>query len=202
LVPVEVSDEWLTELKTQIGDLPAARRKRYVDQLGLNAADAATLAGDRKLGDFYEKTLNSKAKPTRTANLIISHGFRLANIKSKPVYDLGLTPAVFEEVAAMIDGDVISSSAATAIFDRLAETGGNSAAAVADELGLRQVSDTGPIDAAIDAILTDPKAAKSLADFRGGKTTAMGALMGMVMKSGKGFNPKLVQERLKAKLGG
>jgi aspartyl-tRNA(Asn)/glutamyl-tRNA(Gln) amidotransferase subunit B len=201
LVPVEVSDEWLTELKTQIGELPAARRKRYVDQLGLNTADAATLAGDRKLGDFYEKTLNSKAKPTRTANLILSHGFRLSNIKSKPVYDLGLTPAVFEEVAAMIDGDVISSSAATAIFDRLAETGGSSAAAVADELGLRQVSDTGPIDAAIDAMLADPKAAKSLADFRGGKASAMGALMGMVMKSGKGFNPKLVQERLKAKLG-
>jgi aspartyl-tRNA(Asn)/glutamyl-tRNA(Gln) amidotransferase subunit B len=200
LVPVEVSDEWLTELKTQSGELPAARRKRYVDQLGLNAADAATLAGDRKLGDFYEKTLNSKAKPTRTANLILSHGFRLSNLRSKPVYDLGLTPAVFEEVAAMIDGDVISSSAATAIFDRLAETGGSSASAVADELGLRQVSDTGPIDAAIDAMIASNP--KSLTDYRGGKTSALGSLVGMIMKSGKGFNPKLVQERLKAKLGG
>jgi aspartyl-tRNA(Asn)/glutamyl-tRNA(Gln) amidotransferase subunit B len=199
LVPVEVSDEWLTELKTQIGELPAARRKRYVDQLGLNAADAATLASDRKLGDFYEKTLNSKAKPARTANLILSHGFRLSNLRAKPVYDLGLTPAVFEEVAAMIDGDVISSSAATAIFDRLAETGGSSAIAVADELGLRQVSDTGPIDAAIDAMIASNP--KSLQDYRGGKTSALGSLVGMIMKSGKGFNPKLVQERLKAKLG-
>jgi aspartyl-tRNA(Asn)/glutamyl-tRNA(Gln) amidotransferase subunit B len=199
LVPVEVSDEWLTELKTQIGELPAARRKRYVDQLGLNPADAATLAGDRKLGDFYEKTLNSKAKPARTANLILSHGFRLSNLRSKPVYDLGLSPSVFEEVAMMIDSDVISSSAATAIFDRLAETGGSSATAVADELGLRQISDTGPIDAAIDAMIASNP--KSLIDYRGGKVSALGSLTGMIMKSGKGFNPKLVQERLKAKLG-
>ncbi len=200
LVPVEVNDAWLTELKSQVGELPAARRKRYVDQLGLNPADAATLAGDRKLGDFYEATLaDKKAKPTRTANLIISHGFRLSNLRAKPVYELGIAPTVFEEVALMIDGDVISSSAATAIFDRLAETSGTSAAAVADELGLKQVSDTGPIDAAIDAMIaTNPK---SLQDYRGGKQSAFGSLTGMIMKSGKGFNPKLVQERLKAKLG-
>jgi aspartyl-tRNA(Asn)/glutamyl-tRNA(Gln) amidotransferase subunit B len=70
---------------------------------------------------------------------------------------------------------------------------------VADELGLKQVSDTGPIDAAIDAMIaTNPK---SLQDYRGGKQSAFGSLTGMIMKSGKGFNPKLVQERLKAKLG-
>ncbi len=200
LVPVEVSDEWLTELKTQLGELPAARCKRYVETLGLNPADAATLAGDRKLGDFYEATLHSNARPSRTANLILSHGFRLSNLRSKPVYDLGISSGLFAEVAALIDGDAISSSAATAIFDRLAETGANSAAAIADELGLRQVSDTGPIDAAIDAIIaTNPK---SLIDYKGGKLSALGSLVGMVMKSGKGLNPKLVQERLKAKLGG
>ncbi len=200
LVPVQVDDKWLTELKSQVGELPAARRKRYIEQLGLNPADAATLAGDRRLGDFYEQTLGSNAKPSRTANLILSHGFRLANVKSKPVYELGLDAKVFEEVAMMIDSDQISSSAAATIFDRLVETTGTSAATIADELGLKQVSDTGPIDAAIDAMLVDPKAAKSLADFRGGKLTAMGALMGMVMKQSKGLNPKLVQERLKAKL--
>src|SRR5581483_7190117 len=105
LVPVEVSDAWLTELKSQVGELPAARRKRYIDQLGLNPTDAATLAGDRKLGDFYEATLKNKARPARTANLILSHGFRISNVRSKPVYELELKPEVFEEVAMMIDGD-------------------------------------------------------------------------------------------------
>src|SRR4051812_12821226 len=130
LVPVEVSDEWLTELKAQVGELPAARRKRYVEQLGLSPADAATLAGDRKLGDFYEQALaDNKAKPTRTANLILSHGFRLANTKAKPVYELGLDPRAFEEVAQLIDADQIAASAAGPIFDKLAETGSKSAAA-------------------------------------------------------------------------
>jgi aspartyl-tRNA(Asn)/glutamyl-tRNA(Gln) amidotransferase subunit B len=198
LVPVEVSDQWLTELKAQIGELPMARRQRYVEQYGLNPADAATFAGDRQLGDFYEAALTHKARPARIANLILSHGFRLANVKSKPVYDLGLAPAVFEEVALMIDANQISSSAAATIFDRLVETGGHSAAAVADELKLRQVSDLGPIDAAIDAVLaTNPK---SLTDYKAGKTSALSSLIGMVMKQAKGLNPKLVQERLKAKL--
>jgi len=199
LVPVEVSDAWLTELKSQVGELPAARRKRYIEQFGLSPTDAATLAGDRKLGDFYEATLANKARPARTANLILSHGFRLANAKAKPVYDLDLDPTVFEEVAIMIDADQIAASAAGRIFDRLAETGGKSAATAADDLGLRQVSDTGPIDAAIDAMIAaNPK---PLQDYKAGKQSAFGALVGMVMKNGKGLNPKLVQERLKAKLG-
>ncbi len=199
LVPVEVSQAWLTELKAQVGELPVARRKRYIEQYGLSPSDAATMAGDRKLGDFYENTLTRKARPARTASLILSHGFRLANTRSKPVYELGLDPALFEEVAIMIDGDMISASSAGPIFDRLAESGGKSASAVADELGLRQVSDAGPIDAAIDAMIaSNPKA---LQEFKAGKQSAMGALMGIVMKSGKGLNPKLVQERLKAKLG-
>jgi aspartyl-tRNA(Asn)/glutamyl-tRNA(Gln) amidotransferase subunit B len=198
LVPVEVSDAWLTELKSQVGELPVARRKRYIEQFGLSPSDAATFAGDRKLGDFYEQTLTNKARPARTASLILSHGFRLSNIKSKPVYDLGLEPTVFEEVAIMIDGNMIAASAAGPIFDRLLENGG-SASKIMDELGLRQVSDTGPIDVAIDAMIaSNPKA---LQEYKAGKQTAMGALVGMVMKSGKGLNPKLVQERLKAKLG-
>jgi aspartyl-tRNA(Asn)/glutamyl-tRNA(Gln) amidotransferase subunit B len=199
LVPVEVSDAWLTELKSQVGELPVARRKRYIDQFGLSPGDAATFAGDRKLGDFYEGTLTNKARPARTASLILSHGFRLSNIKSKPVYELGLDPMVFEEVAIMIDGDMISASAAGPIFDRLLESGGGSASKVADELGLRQVSDTGPIDVAIDAMIASNP--KPLQDYKAGKQSALGALVGMVMKNGKGLNPKLVQERLKAKLG-
>jgi aspartyl-tRNA(Asn)/glutamyl-tRNA(Gln) amidotransferase subunit B len=198
LVPVEVSEEWLTELKSQVGELPVARRKRYIEQFGLSPADAATFAGDRKLGDFYESTLTHDARPARTGSLILSHGFRLANIRSKPVYELGLEPIIFEEVAKLIDSDAISASAAGPIFDRLLETGGSSAAAVADELGLRQVSDTGPIDRAIEAMIaTNPK---PLQDYKAGKQSALGALVGMVMKNGKGLNPKLVQERLKARL--
>ena len=65
LVPVQVSDAWLTELKSQVGELPAARRKRYAEKLGLNPADAGILAGDRDTGDFFEQALAETKSPKR-----------------------------------------------------------------------------------------------------------------------------------------
>src|SRR5206468_6698995 len=67
LVPVEVDDAWLNELKSQVGEMPAARRKRYVESLGLSEADAATLAGDRATGDYFEKALIAAGGSRRVA---------------------------------------------------------------------------------------------------------------------------------------
>jgi aspartyl-tRNA(Asn)/glutamyl-tRNA(Gln) amidotransferase subunit B len=111
---------------------------------------------------------------------------------------IGVPAQRFAEVAKLIDANTISASSAGAIFDRLREKNAP-AEAIAQELGLMQVSDTSAIDAAIDAVIAaNPK---PLQDYRTGKQTAMGALVGMVMKSGKGLNPKMVQDRLKSKIG-
>ena len=199
LVPVEVDDAWLGEIKSQIGELPAARRKRYVDALGLSPADAATLAGDRATGDFYESAIAAGGDAKRVSNLILSHGRRLANEKSVGLTEIGVSPARFAEVAKLIDENKISVSNAGAIFDQLKDHDGSPEKLAAD-LGLMQVSDTSAIDAAIDAVIAaNPK---PLQDYKAGKQTAMGALVGMVMKNGKGLNPKMVQEALKKKLGG
>jgi aspartyl-tRNA(Asn)/glutamyl-tRNA(Gln) amidotransferase subunit B len=198
LVPVEVDDAWLAELKTQVGELPAARRKRYVDSLGLSATDAAILSGDRPTGEFYEAAIAAGGDAKRVSNLILSHGRRLANEKSVALADIGISPARFAEVARLIDQDKISVSSAGAIFDKLREKD-TPVEQLAADLGLTQVSDTSAIDAAIDAVIAaNPK---PLQDYRSGKQTAMGALVGMVMKNGKGLNPKMVQEALKRTLG-
>jgi aspartyl-tRNA(Asn)/glutamyl-tRNA(Gln) amidotransferase subunit B len=197
LVPVEVGAAWLAELKTQIGELPAARRKRYVDALGLSVTDAAILAGDRATGEFYEAAIAAGGDAKRLSNLILSHGRRIANEKSVVLGEIGISPSRFAEVARLIDQNKISVSSAGAIFDKLRE-GDAPAEKLAADLGLTQVSDTGAIDAAIDAVIAaNPK---PLQDYRAGKQTAMGALVGMVMKNGKGLNPKMVQEALKRKL--
>jgi aspartyl-tRNA(Asn)/glutamyl-tRNA(Gln) amidotransferase subunit B len=199
LVPVEVDDKWLAELKGQIGELPAARRKRYVDALGLSATDAAILAGDRATGDFYEAAIAAGGDAKRVSNLILSHGRRLANEKSAALDHIGISPRRFAEVATLIDSNKISASSAGPLFDKLSQQDAP-ADAVASELGLIQVSDTGAIDKAIDAVIAaNPK---PLQDYRAGKQSAMGALVGMVMKNGKGLNPKMVQETLKRKLEG
>jgi aspartyl-tRNA(Asn)/glutamyl-tRNA(Gln) amidotransferase subunit B len=197
LVPVEVGDAWLAELKGQIGELPAARRRRYVESMGLSAVDAAILSGDRATGEFYEAAIAAGGDARRVSNLILSHGRRIANEKSVPLGQIGIAAGRFAEVATLIDSNKISASSAGAIFDKLREKDG-SPEEVAAQLGLTQVSDTSAIDAAIDAVFaTNPK---PLQDYRSGKQSAMGALVGMVMKNGRGLNPKMVQDALKRKL--
>ncbi len=198
LVPVEVDDAWLTELKSQVGELPAARRKRYVDAIGLSVADAATLAGDRLTGDFYEAAVAAGGDPKRVGNLVINVLGTLANKAARPVPQLGIAPERVGEVARLIDGNKIAASNALPLFERLATADGP-AEAVAGSLGLLQVSDTGAIDAVIDAVLaTNPK---PLQDYRAGKQSALGGLVGLVKKADKGFDAKVIQERLRAKLG-
>jgi aspartyl-tRNA(Asn)/glutamyl-tRNA(Gln) amidotransferase subunit B len=168
-----------------------------VDALGLSATDAAILASDRDTGEFYEAAVAAGGDAKRVSNLILSHGRRIANEKSVALKEIGIAPARFAEVAGLIDQNKISVSSAGTIFDKLREKDG-SVEQLAEELGLTQVSDTSAIDAAIDAMIAaNPK---PLQDYRGGKHSALGALVGMVMKNGKGLNPKMVQEALKRKL--
>ncbi len=197
LVPVDVDEAWLSELKNQVGELPATRRKRYMTALGLSEAEAAALANDRATGDFYEKALRHGSSAKRVANLLLSHGRRLCNEKDCTLSELGILPERVAEIASLIDQNKIAASAAGAVFDKLMEEDAPPDD-IAKALGLLQVSDTGAIDAAIEAaIAANPKA---VADFKGGKQAALGSLTGAVMKSAKGLNPKLVQERLRAKL--
>jgi aspartyl-tRNA(Asn)/glutamyl-tRNA(Gln) amidotransferase subunit B len=197
LPPVEVSDAWLAELKSQVGELPAARRTRYIEALGLSPADAGTLAGDRATGDFYERAIKAGGDAKRVSNLIISQVRRLCNERSCALNDLGILPERVAEIAKLIDDSKLAPSSAAAVFDKLIEEDAP-AEQIAKSLKLIQTSDTGAIDAAIDELIA--KNPPPLIDFRNGKQAAMGALVGMIMKSSKGLNPKLVQERLREKL--
>ena len=197
LVPVEVSDQWLSELKAQVGELPAARRQRYVDALGLSPADAATLAGDRATGDYFEKALIAAGGSRRIATLILTHGRRLCNERACSLSELGILPERVAEIAKLVDDNKLAPSSAGAVFDKLIEEDAP-AEQIAKSLNLIQSSDTSAIDAAIDDLIA--KNPPPLQDFRAGKQAALGALVGMIMKGGKGLNPKMVQERLKQRL--
>ena len=198
LVPVEVSDQWLAELREQIGELPAARRQRYINALSLSPADAGILAADRATGDYFDASVKAGASPKRAANLVINALAQLANRREVPLDQLPVSPRRFAEVATMIDQNQLAPGSALAVFEAMGAAD-TSATEVVAKLGLAQVSDTSAIDAAIDAVIAqNPRA---LQDFKAGKQSALGAVVGMVMKNGKGLNPKMVQERLRSKLG-
>jgi aspartyl-tRNA(Asn)/glutamyl-tRNA(Gln) amidotransferase subunit B len=198
LVPVEVSEEWLTQLKGEIGELPAARLRRYTDALGLPPADAAILAGDRETGELLDGAVAAGANARRAANLILSHGRRLANERGVSLGKLNLSAARLAEVAGLVDQNKLApAEPAGKVLERLLDQDAP-AEQVATELGLIQSSDTGPIDAAIDALIAQNP--KSLQDYKAGKQAALGALVGMIMKSSKGLSAKVVQERLRERL--
>jgi aspartyl-tRNA(Asn)/glutamyl-tRNA(Gln) amidotransferase subunit B len=197
LVPVEVDDAWLSELKSRVSELPAARRKRYVDALGLSPTDAAILTADRDTGEFFEKALKASGGSKRVATLVLTQIRRLCNERSCDLASLGILPERVAEVAQLIDQNKLAASAAAPVFDKLMEEDAPPDD-IAKALGLLQVSDTAAIDQAIDAaIAANPK---SVADVKSGKQAAIGSLVGAVMKSAKGLNPKMVQERLREKL--
>jgi aspartyl-tRNA(Asn)/glutamyl-tRNA(Gln) amidotransferase subunit B len=198
-MPVEVSDEWLSELKSQIGELPAARLARYTSALGLNAADAAALAGDKAASDFFETIVAGGVSPKR-ASVLMEALREMSNERSRRISEMGVSADHVAEIGKLIDaGSVAASKEVTKkILDALLTHPGQTVQTTASDLGLIQTTDTGAVDAAIDAVLASNP--KPLQDYKAGKASALGALTGMVMKSAKGMNAKLVQERLKEKL--
>jgi Asp-tRNA(Asn)/Glu-tRNA(Gln) amidotransferase B subunit len=121
----------------------------------------------------------------------------LANERSVRISELNLDGSRLSAVASLMDNNLIAASSALPLLRELTISN-EGPQAIAQRLGLLQSSDTSAIDAAIDALLSENP--KPLQDYRAGKQAAMGALVGMVMKSVKGLNPKMVQDRLRAKL--
>ncbi len=197
LCPVEVSDAWLSELTAQIGELPTVRRQRYIDALGLSPADAGILAGERGIGDYFDESVRLGASPRRASNLVIHVLTQIANRRQLQVAALGIAPAALSRVALMIDQNQLAPSSALPLLDAL-NPQSSDIVALAASLGLLQVSDSSAINAAIEAVIAqNPKA---LQDYKAGRQSALGAVVGMVMKQTKGLNPKMVQEQIRLKL--
>ena len=199
LVPVEVSDAWLDELKSRIGELPPARRRRYAT-LGLAQQQANDLAQSKEIGDFFDAVVREGAEPKRAA-VVIETLREIASERRGALHELPITPARVAEVARLVSENKIQASKEVGrkVIDALLERD-RPAETAAAEIGLMQSSDTSEIDAAIEKILASSP--KPLEDYRAGKQAAFGALVGMVMKQARGLNPKLVQERLREKLSG
>ena len=208
LLPVVVDDEWRRAVAARIPELPMQRRARYRDRYNLTPGDADALIDERDLCVFYERcieaSLTGQPRPTEAhaghacAKLLLNVGARLANDRSVQVHHLDIGPDQVAGIVALRDEDAIGSSAADELFGLLCETD-ESAHTVARGRGLLQVRDEGRLDTWCEqAIAAQPQAA---ADFGAGKDTALGRLVGEVMKlSGGQADAKVVRERLTGRL--
>jgi len=196
LPPLLVTETDIARARSELPELPDAKRRRYVEELKLTEYDAGVLTADRSFAELFEACLAaSKSEPKKVANWFIGEVARALKDAPGPVK---FTPTQFGALMAAIDGGTISLNAGKEVFVEMFATGAEPADVIAKK-GLAQVSDTGAIEAAVDAALASNP--DNVAAYRAGKVQVLGFFVGQVMKSMKGKgNPKVINELLLKKL--
>ncbi len=202
LLPLVIDSAWIERVKGELPELPAALSGRFQGEYSLSAYDATTLTASREVAQFYLDTVAAvgSANAKTCANWVMGD---LAARLNKAELDITASPVSATQLAglvARIADNTISNAIAKKVFEALWNKEGDSADAIIDAQGLKQVTDTGAIEAIIDEVLAaNPK---SVEEFRAGKEKAFNALVGQCMKASKGkANPAQVNELLKKKLG-
>ncbi|WP_047983131.1 Asp-tRNA(Asn)/Glu-tRNA(Gln) amidotransferase subunit GatB [Ornithinibacillus californiensis] len=194
LVPLYIDDAWKERIKSEIPELPDARKQRYIEQLGLSEYDAANLTNSKEMADFFEETVNNGADMKQASNWLMGEVSGYMNKHYKELHELALTPESLGEMIKLIEDGTISSKIAKKVFAELVENGGDPEEIVKAK-GLVQISDEGQLREVITGILNDNE--QSIIDYKNGKDRALGFLVGQVMKATKGqANPPMVNKIL------
>jgi len=200
LLPLVLDRKWIEEVRASLPELPDAKKARFVSDYKLTPYDAGVLVAEKENAEFFEVVAKGRKDPKLAANWVIVELFGALNRLGR---DIASSPVSATQLAGLLDlieNDTISGRIAKDVFGFMVETG-KDAAAIVEERGLRQVTDTGAIEAAIDKVIAD--SAAKVAEYRGGKQALFGWFVGQVMKSTGGkANPAAVNELLRKKLAG
>jgi len=197
LLPLVLDEDWVAELKAGLPELPDAKRARFVSEYGLSPYDAGVLVAEQAVAAFFEAVAAGR-DPKPAANWIIGDLFAALNRTGRDIEDSPVSAGSLGEMLDLMADGTINGRIAKDVFEAMVDTG-ERPGAIVDARGLRQVTDTGAIDAAVDAVIAaNPD---KLAQYRGGKDKLFGFFVGQVMKAmaGKG-NPALINETLKRRL--
>ncbi len=198
LPPFTVSDAWLEEIQASLPEMPADRRKRYVETFELPEYDAQILTQTLEMSDFFDATVKAGADPKQASNWLMGEVNAYMNDNEKDLDQIGLTPESLAEMIALIEDGTISSKQAKKVFKVLADKGG-SAKEVVEAEGLVQLSDPAQLLPLITEILDNNQ--QSIDDYKAGKKKATGFLVGQIMKATKGqANPQVVNQLLTEEL--
>lgn len=198
IVPLTISEEWVERIRQEIPELPDARRKRYVEELGLPEYDAGVLTSTIEMAEFFEETVKHGADPKQASNWIMGEMSAYMNKHQKELPELAITPEGLAKMIGLIKNGTISSKIAKKVFAHLVENGGDPEEYVKRE-GLVQISDEGELRNIVNQVLDENE--KSVQDYKDGKKKALGFLVGQVMKATKGqANPQMVNKLLQEEI--
>ncbi|HEY9725242.1 MAG TPA: Asp-tRNA(Asn)/Glu-tRNA(Gln) amidotransferase subunit GatB [Chroococcales cyanobacterium] len=196
LPPIEVSKEQLEQWRSELAELPAQKRHRYENELGLSAYDARVLTDDRQVAEYFEATVTAGANAKQAANWIMGDIAGYLNNEKLAISEIALKPNTLAELITLIEDGTISGKIAKDVLPELLTKGGSAKELVKDKT---QLSDPAQLEAIIDEILTENP--KELEQYRAGKTKLQGFFVGQVMKKTSGrADPKLTNQILGKKL--
>jgi len=201
LLPLEISDEWKEQVRATLPELPQAKQSRYVNQLGLSAYDASILTSSREMADFFETVLAAVPNDAKMcANWIMGEVNAQLNRDGLDMSQSPITAQQLGGILKRIADNTISNSGAKEVFRTMWAEGGD-ADAIIEAKGLKQVSDSGAIEAIVDGVIAAN--ADKVAEYRSGKDKLFGFFVGAAMKASQGkANPAQLNEVLKKKLAG
>ena len=201
LPPVVIDNDWVQKVRTSLPELPLVRKKRFIEQYGLPAYDAALLTVSKPTADYFELTLagstdNDLAK--RVSNWILGEYTRLMKEENTGIESAKVHPTQLLSLVRMIDSGRLSSNQAKEVLEKMFGTGGDPES-IAAEVGIVQVSDAAEVEVVVDEVLASNP--EPIQDYLDGKKQALGFLMGEVMKATKGqANPKVASQLVREKL--
>lgn len=197
LLPLVVDDATIEEIRAEMVELPDAKKHRFINEMGLTAYDAMVICENKEVADFFEKAAQGH-DGKKVANWLITDLFGLLNKKGLKLEESPISAENLGRLVELISANVINGKTAKDVFEMMAESGENPEKIV-EEKGLKQVTDTGAIEAVIDEIIAS--SSENVAAYKAGKTNLMGWFVGQVMKkSGGKANPGIVNAILKSRL--
>ena len=187
LIPVEISEEWIEEIRQTLPELPDQKKQRFQREYDLPEYDAAILTGSKELADYFETAVGTCPEPKKVSNWMMTELMR--ELKGADISECLVLPEQLGNLLAMVEKGTISGKIAKVVFADMLETGKDPETVVAEK-NLLQVSDESELLDLVQSIISDnPSQAE---DFRNGKTKLMGYFVGQLMQLTKGkANPKL-----------
>jgi aspartyl-tRNA(Asn)/glutamyl-tRNA(Gln) amidotransferase subunit B len=198
LLPLKVSDEWIEQVRDALPELPEAKLARYQQELGLPQYDAEVLASERSVAEYFDALVALHKQPKICSNWVMGDILGALKDQGISIEECPVTPELLAGILSRIEDGTISGKIAKTVFEEIWKSG-KTADEVIENKGLKQVSDSGAIEAIVDEVIAaNPN---EVSAFKGGKTKLMGFFVGQIMKASKGkANPAMVNQLLQQKL--
>jgi aspartyl-tRNA(Asn)/glutamyl-tRNA(Gln) amidotransferase subunit B len=198
LVPIIINDTQIQEIKKALPEMPAEKKRRFLELYGLSSKETDIIIGDKALSQYYEALIAYGTNPKTGANWILGNMLKHLNEKGLETDQIPVRPEELYKLTEMIAEGSISITAGQEVFREMFETGKSAKEAVKQK-GLSQISDRSELERIIEKVFEDNP--QSLLDYAAGKTQAAGFLMGQIMKASKGkANPQVAKALLEERL--